>query len=347
MYNNEAGELRALRQHRQRQAAGAGSAGAKIVLDPADHSSLLLKDPTLQVPKRATVATIVALQDVFELRDDHLGKMALPSRDGWAQSPPDGPSDTCYIRRLMLEFSETLGSKDPRKFSPQEVIEFRCHGSKATLTSLATHLEIDRRWIRHQDDGDGNYGREDRELPEAESSPWKPRNSSSTQPGGPTLVQPWMSWPPNTQSSTSGSPTWLTPRSLPLMQQRPLGSSSPWASRSRPALVAPAPPGPETVTVKSKAQAPLRHPSASMVPGWCQSIQHQSPSTLALLPAQSMQTRTPGARWAALESAGSQEHLGLAPRLRPMWVQELRKIHLFGHPHCQWRQDCQTVVQKR
>ena len=50
----------------------------------------------------------------------------------------------------MLEFSETLGSKDPRKFSPQEVIEFRCHGSKATLTSLATHLEIDRRWIRHQ-----------------------------------------------------------------------------------------------------------------------------------------------------------------------------------------------------
>ena len=27
--------------------------------------------------------------------------------------------------------------------------------------------------------------------------------------------------------------------------------------------------------------------------------------------------------------------------------QELRKIHLFGHPHCQWRQDCQTVVQKR
>jgi len=68
MYNNEAGELRALRQHRQRQAAGAGSAGAKIVLDPADHSSLLLKDPTLQVPKRATVATIVALQVVFELR---------------------------------------------------------------------------------------------------------------------------------------------------------------------------------------------------------------------------------------------------------------------------------------
>jgi hypothetical protein len=50
----------------------------------------------------------------------------------------------------MLEFSETLGSKDPRKFSPQEVIEFRRHGSKATLTSLATHLEIDRRWIRHQ-----------------------------------------------------------------------------------------------------------------------------------------------------------------------------------------------------
>jgi len=102
-----------------------------------------------------------------------------------------------------------------------------------------------------------------------------------------------------------------------------------------------------TETSTSKAQAPLRHPSASMVPGWCQSIQHQSPSTLALLPAQSMQTRTPGARWAALESAGSQEHLGLAPRLRPMWVQELRKIHLFGHPHCQWRQDCQTVVQKR
>jgi hypothetical protein len=68
LYNNEADELRALRMHRQRQAAGAGSAGAKIVLDPADHSSLLLKDPTLQVPKRATVSTIVALQDVLELR---------------------------------------------------------------------------------------------------------------------------------------------------------------------------------------------------------------------------------------------------------------------------------------
>ena len=68
MYNSEADELRALRQHRARQAGGAGSAGAKIVLDPADHSSLLLKDPTLQVPKRVTVATIVALQDVFELR---------------------------------------------------------------------------------------------------------------------------------------------------------------------------------------------------------------------------------------------------------------------------------------
>jgi hypothetical protein len=74
-----------------------------------------------------------------------LGRMTLPSRHGWAQSPPDGPSDTCYIRRSMLEFSETLGSKDPRKFSPQEVIELRCLGSKATLISLATHLEIDQR----------------------------------------------------------------------------------------------------------------------------------------------------------------------------------------------------------
>jgi len=39
LYNNEAEELRALRLHRQRQAAGAGSAGAEIVRDPADHSS--------------------------------------------------------------------------------------------------------------------------------------------------------------------------------------------------------------------------------------------------------------------------------------------------------------------
>jgi hypothetical protein len=98
----------------------------------------------------ATVGLLAMAHGDGFATDDHLGKMALPSRHGWAQSPPDGPSDTCYIRRLMLEFSETLGSKDPRKFSPQEVIEFRCHGSKATLTSLATHLEIDRRWIRHQ-----------------------------------------------------------------------------------------------------------------------------------------------------------------------------------------------------
>ena len=27
--------------------------------------------------------------------------------------------------------------------------------------------------------------------------------------------------------------------------------------------------------------------------------------------------------------------------------QELKKIHLSEHPHCQWRQDCQTAVQKR
>ena len=27
--------------------------------------------------------------------------------------------------------------------------------------------------------------------------------------------------------------------------------------------------------------------------------------------------------------------------------QELKKIHLSGHPHCQWRQDCQTAAQKR
>ena len=39
-YNNEVDELRALRLHRRRQAADAGAAGAKIVLDPVDHSSL-------------------------------------------------------------------------------------------------------------------------------------------------------------------------------------------------------------------------------------------------------------------------------------------------------------------
>ena len=85
------------------------------------------------------------------------------------------------------------------------------------------------------------------------------------------------------------------------------------------------------MVTKSKAQAPLVHPSASMAPGWCQSIQHQSPSTLALLPAQPMQTSTPGARWAALESAGSQEHLGLAPRLRPMWVQSEERVARPAH----------------
>ena len=87
--------------------------------------------------------------DGFE-SDDHLGKAALSTREGWSDSPSDGPSDTCYIRRLMIEFSETLGPKDARRFTADDVLSFRCHGSKATLTSLATHLEIDRRWIRHQ-----------------------------------------------------------------------------------------------------------------------------------------------------------------------------------------------------
>ncbi len=111
LYNNEADELRALRLHRQRQAAGSGSTGAKIVLDPADHSSLLLMDPTLQVPKRATVSTIVALQDVLELR---------ANAHDVAQQVPAPVYSEFHAKLLRLYRAEV-----PPGFRPPTLLEIR------------------------------------------------------------------------------------------------------------------------------------------------------------------------------------------------------------------------------
>jgi len=111
LYNNEGDELRALRLHRQRQAAGSGSTGAKIVLDPADHSSLLLMDPTLQVPKRATVSTIVALQDVLELR---------ANAHDVAQQVPAPVYSEFHAKLLRLYRAEV-----PPGFRPPTLLEIR------------------------------------------------------------------------------------------------------------------------------------------------------------------------------------------------------------------------------
>ena len=117
LYNNEGDELRALRLHRQRQAAGSGSTGAKIVLDPADHSSLLLKDPTLQIPKRATVSTIVALQDVLELRAN--------AHDVAQQVPAPVYSE------FMQSSSACIGPKSLQASGRQPSLRF----AKSTVTS--------------------------------------------------------------------------------------------------------------------------------------------------------------------------------------------------------------------
>jgi hypothetical protein len=111
LYNNEGDELRALRLHRQRQAAGSGSTGAKIVLDPADHSSLLLRDPTLQIPKRATASTIVALQDVLELR---------ANAPDVAQQVPASVYSEFHAKLLRLYRAEV-----PPGFRPPTLLEIR------------------------------------------------------------------------------------------------------------------------------------------------------------------------------------------------------------------------------
>ena len=68
LYNNEGDELRALRLHRAKAAGAPAASGVRLSVDPGDSSALLLRDPTLEVPRRPTVSTIVALQDVLELR---------------------------------------------------------------------------------------------------------------------------------------------------------------------------------------------------------------------------------------------------------------------------------------
>ena len=82
--------------------------------------------------------------------DDHLGKLVTKDRLGWQNAPPNGPSDTFHIRTLMLEYNDGLPLGDPERFSDQDISDFRFHGAKATLTSLAQHLGLDRRAVRHQ-----------------------------------------------------------------------------------------------------------------------------------------------------------------------------------------------------
>ena len=82
--------------------------------------------------------------------DDHLGKRASADRFEWTRSPPDGAADTCHVRTLMQEYSESLLIGDESAFSSEDVLDFRSHGAKATFTSLATHLGIDRTAVRHQ-----------------------------------------------------------------------------------------------------------------------------------------------------------------------------------------------------
>ena len=84
--------------------------------------------------------------DGFE-SDDYLGRKPTSDRRNWLPCPTDGPSDTCYqyVRLLMSEFNDSLGPRDSKCFTTQEILDFRCHGAKPTLTSLTTHLEIDRR----------------------------------------------------------------------------------------------------------------------------------------------------------------------------------------------------------
>jgi hypothetical protein len=142
LYNNEGDELRALKLHRQRQAAGSGSTGAKIVLDPADHSSLLLKDPTLQIPKRATVSTIVALQAGGNAQQDNRHRSRSPRRKGDGKnqgSPSDrrprGPPPPCphwmpnCFTRAPDSYSPNPGADICLDFNKPDK---KCRGRKCT-----------------------------------------------------------------------------------------------------------------------------------------------------------------------------------------------------------------------
>jgi len=76
--------------------------------------------------------------------DDHFGKRALPDRSGWDTGPPEGQSDTCHIRYLMLAANRRFDPSDemPEKYFEEETItETRHHGAKSTFTSCAQYLQ--------------------------------------------------------------------------------------------------------------------------------------------------------------------------------------------------------------
>jgi len=76
--------------------------------------------------------------------DDHFGKRALPDRSDWDTGPPEGQSDTCHIRYLMLATNRRSDPSDemPEKYFEEKLITETCHhGAKPTFTSCAQYLQ--------------------------------------------------------------------------------------------------------------------------------------------------------------------------------------------------------------
>ena len=76
--------------------------------------------------------------------DDHFGKRALPDRSDWDEAPPDGQSDTCHIRYLMLATNRMFDPSGelPDKFFAEKLIaETRHQSAKPTFTSCAQYLQ--------------------------------------------------------------------------------------------------------------------------------------------------------------------------------------------------------------